>query len=99
MSKEGIFSRDWLWALLVALVFGFLVFIQAPFLERMEHVAYDAGVRLTYRNPNATDKIAIIAIDDQSIEKIGRWPWPRSILANMIKKLSKVKAKVIGLKI
>lgn len=99
MSKGGIFSRDWLWAILVAMVFGAMIYIQAPFLEKIEHIAYDAGVRMTYRNPNATDKIAIIAIDDQSIDKIGRWPWPRNILANMIKKLSKVKAKVIGLKI
>jgi serine/threonine-protein kinase len=99
MSKGGIFSRDWFWALLVALVFGFMVFVQAPFLEKIEHIAYDAGVRLTYRNPNATEKIAIIAIDDQSIEKIGRWPWPRNVLANMVKKLASVKAKVIGLQI
>lgn len=99
MSKGGFFSKDWLWAMIVAMVFGFMVYVQAPFLEKIEHIAYDSGVRLTYRNPNATDKIAIIAIDDQSIEKIGRWPWPRNILADMIKQLSAVKAKVIGLKI
>jgi len=76
-----------------------MVYKQAPILEIVENIAYDSGVRLTYRNPNATDKIAIIAIDDQSIEKIGRWPWPRNVLANMIEKLAAVKAKVIGLQI
>ncbi len=99
MSKGGFFSRDWLWALIIGLVFSVMVYKQAPILEIVENVAYDSGVRLTYRNPNATDKIAIIAIDDQSIEKIGRWPWPRNVLANMIEKLAAVKAKVIGLQI
>lgn len=99
MSKGGFFSRDWLWALIIGLVFSAMVYKQAPILEIVENIAYDSGVRLTYRNPNATDKIAIIAIDDQSIEKIGRWPWPRNVLANMIEKLAAVKAKVIGLQI
>ena len=99
MSKGGFFSRDWLWALILGLIFAALVYKQAPVLEIVENIAYDSGVRLTYRNPNATDKIAIIAIDDQSIEKIGRWPWPRNVLANMIEKLTAVKAKVIDLQI
>jgi len=100
MSKQkGIFSRDWVWAIIIAAIFGVMVYARAPFLEKIEHMAYDVGVRLTYRNPNATDKIAIIAIDNHSIEKIGRWPWPRNVLADMIEKLATVKAKVIGLQI
>ena len=41
-------------------------------------------------------EIAIIAIDDKSIEKIGRWPWSRSVFARMVDILSKGEAKVIG---
>ncbi len=39
--------------------------------------------------------IAVIAIDDQSIANIGRWPWPRDIQARMIDILAAAHAKVI----
>ena len=40
--------------------------------------------------------IAVIAIDDDSIGKLGRWPWPRDYHAALIDKLSKGGASVIG---
>ena len=30
------------------------------------------------------DKVAVIAIDDQSIANLGRWPWPRAIHAKIV---------------
>jgi serine/threonine-protein kinase len=51
-------------------------------------------VRASTRTPS--DKVAIIAIDKQSIDNIGRWPWSREIHAKMIERLASVKAKVIG---
>src|SRR5262249_39968131 len=41
-------------------------------------------------------KVAVIAIDDQSLGNIGRWPWSRDVLAKMTDKLTEAKAKVIG---
>ena len=32
-------------------------------------------------------RIKILAIDDESLSKIGKWPWPRSIIANLTDKL------------
>ena len=43
--------------------------------------------------------ITIINIDDYSLQKIGSWPLPRSIHAQMIRKLNHFGAKVIGLDI
>jgi serine/threonine-protein kinase len=43
-----------------------------------------------------SDKVAVIAIDEQSIANIGRWPWSREVHAKMIDKLTAAKAKVIG---
>ena len=59
-----------------------------------ERPAYDMGVRLAPGTPS--DKIAIIAIDEQSLENIGRWPWSRDIHANMIEILEQGGAKAIG---
>eukprot|EP00494_Astrolonche_serrata_P007291 UN07320 len=62
--------------------------------QGLERSAYDWGVRSTDRLPS--DKIAIIAIDDESISNIGRWPWPRDKHAELINRLSESGAKVIG---
>ncbi len=40
--------------------------------------------------------ITIVAIDDASITQLGRWPWPRNIHADLIKKLKAAGALVIG---
>lgn len=43
----------------------------------------------------ALDNIVIVAIDDKSLQEIGRWPWDRSVFATTIEKLSS--AKVVGM--
>src|SRR5262249_43913263 len=60
----------------------------------LERWAYDLGVKTTSKTPS--DKVAIIAIDDQSIANIGRWPWPREVQAKLTDQLVAAKAKVIG---
>ncbi|MFA5029109.1 MAG: adenylate/guanylate cyclase domain-containing protein, partial [Candidatus Methylomirabilota bacterium] len=40
--------------------------------------------------------IRIVAIDDASIEQIGRWPWPRATLTKLFGALAASGAKVIG---
>ncbi|MFQ5995592.1 MAG: CHASE2 domain-containing serine/threonine-protein kinase [Acidiferrobacterales bacterium] len=92
-------KRDWFIALIISLAFAAATLLGAPFLQNMERLAYDTGVALTERDLGATDKIAIVAIDDESIEQIGRWPWPRHVLAQIIAWLGEAEAKVIGLQI
>ena len=62
--------------------------------DRLELSAYDFGVRSSERTPSS--KVAIIAIDDESIANIGRWPWPRDIHAQMHHILKRGGAKIIG---
>ena len=59
----------------------------------MERRFYDFASTSTSRQPS--DRIAIIAIDDQSIANIGRWPWSRDIHAKLIDQLAAAKAKTI----
>jgi adenylate cyclase len=40
--------------------------------------------------------VTIVDVDDKSLAKIGQWPWPRSILANLVGRLSESGAAVIG---
>ena len=83
---------DWLLAAVLSLVFLFLS--GTAVLQSLERKAYDIGVNASERD--AGNQIAIIAIDDESIANIGRWPWPRDVQAKMLDKLAAAKPKVIG---
>jgi eukaryotic-like serine/threonine-protein kinase len=92
MTKAGFWKKDWFLGLVVSLVLLFAGGSQL--IQGLERTAYDWGVRASSRTPS--DKVAIIAIDKQSIDNIGRWPWSREIHAKMIERLASAKAKVIG---
>ncbi|MFV2031050.1 MAG: CHASE2 domain-containing protein, partial [Gammaproteobacteria bacterium] len=90
--KTRFWSSDWLAGLTITIVF--ILLSGTASIQGLERAAYDWGVRETDRRPS--DKIAVIAIDDESIANIGRWPWPRDLHAELINKLSRGGAKVIG---
>lgn len=92
MNKKGFWKSDWFTGLVVSLLFFILA--NSTFLQSLETMAYDWGVKSSNKTPS--DKIAIIAIDDESINNIGRWPWSRDLHAEMIAKLNEAGAKVIG---
>ena len=93
--KGDFWKTDWFLGLVIALVFFVGTYVVgSELLRSLDRKAYDLGVQASTRAPN--DKIAIIAIDDESIGNIGRWPWSREIHAKMIDVLVAAKAKVIG---
>ena len=50
-----------------------------------------------YAPSNPLDEIVIIAIDDKSLQELGRWPWPRDYFAEVIESLNQ--SSVIGIDI
>ena len=90
--KWSLWRRDWIAALAVVLLY-LMAWAFTPLVNGLENTAYDAGVRLTTRVPSS--KIAVIAIDQQSLDNIGRWPWPRDIQARLIDKLAAAHAHTI----
>lgn len=62
------------------------------FFENLELAFYD--LRMKYRDvPGDSDEILVVDIDDKSIEKLGRWPWPRSVIARGLEKLQRAAPK------
>ena len=58
----------------------------------------DAFFRL--RGPNETSaSVALVLIDDASLESYGRWPWPRTQLAQLIRGVSGQRPASIGVDI
>lgn len=79
----------------VAVVLAVLVLHQATDLfGTLERRFYDFGSTLTSRVPS--DKVAVIAIDDASITRIGRWPWSRDVHATLIDRLAAAGARTIA---
>lgn len=93
--KKGFWTSDWFFGLAFSVLFFVLAFaLYADSFSRLETFAYDLGLRSSNATPS--HRIAIIEIDDASIETIGRWPWPRDLHADMIDRLATANAKVIG---
>ena len=91
--KSGVFWKaDWFAG--VAIVVAVIVLnVATDFIGTLERRFYDFASTSTTRQPS--DRIAVIAIDDQSIANLGRWPWSRDIHARLIDQLAAAKAKTI----
>ena len=46
-----------------------------------------------------SDRIVLVDIDDGSIDRIGRWPWPRTYMADAVNELHRAGARTIALDI
>lgn len=70
------------------------VLLDAPPLTTLDNAIFDQLVRL--RAENTSESVAVVAIDAESIAKVGSWPWPRTYLAEAVNRLSEQQAKAIG---
>jgi serine/threonine-protein kinase len=84
--------------LTVTLLFLFLALFRVAFFDALGLKLYDTWMKLKIQ-AETTDRIVIIEIDDESIEKLGRWPWPRSLIADCIDRVASAEPAVIGLNI
>ena len=91
-SKSGFFRADWFVGAAIVLAVVVLHLTTDSF-GAMERRFYDFASTSSSRQ--ASDRIAVIAIDDLSIANLGRWPWPRDIHAKLIDQLAAAKAKTI----
>lgn len=70
--------------------------LRYPFLDQLENWTYDA--RLNFSRPDTIDdRIVIVDLDENSLAKVGRWPWPRDKLAILTDNLfNYYKVAVVG---
>lgn len=64
-------------------------------LERFDWMIYDKISSWKQLVPN--DRIVIVAIDEESLQTIGRWPWSRRIHAELIDRLRQAGSNVVAL--
>jgi adenylate cyclase len=65
-------------------------------LQRLDDIIYDARLRATM--PRTLDeRIVIVDVDEKSLAEIGRWPWGRNKLADLVEELlDKQKVALLG---
>ncbi|MFW6374158.1 MAG: CHASE2 domain-containing protein [Thermodesulfobacteriota bacterium] len=77
----------WLLILLLLILFwGVNGYVRPLPLERLERLVFDWNI-LADGEDTAPSNIVLITIGEASLQKIGRWPWPRNTHAELIDRL------------
>lgn len=64
-------------------------------IEALRQKSFDI-YQLLHPRTAADDLVAIIDIDEPSLRALGQWPWPRTIMADLVSKVSELGGSVIG---
>jgi adenylate cyclase len=92
--------------LLYALIVGVLIFGALALrvwdpnpVARLRSMVFDTYQQIEPREFNPELPLRIVDIDEESLKKIGQWPWPRTVLAELVRKAADNGAAAIGLDI
>lgn len=92
IKSASFWRSDWFVGVLIVCAV-IVLHLTTDVIGTLERRFYDFASTSTARQPS--DRIAVIAIDDQSIANLGRWPWSRDIHAQLIDQLAAVKVRTI----
>jgi signal transduction histidine kinase len=81
--------REHGWRLLPGLVTALVIgcAVELTLLAPLEQIAYRTLFRVRGERP-WDERLVLIAIDDESIQQIGRFPWPRQYYARLLQQLN-----------
>jgi adenylate cyclase len=60
--------------------------LRVGFIQRVDDIIYDARLRATMPS-SMDDRIVVLDIDEKSLAEVGRWPWARNRLADLMDEL------------
>ncbi|MDH3452111.1 MAG: CHASE2 domain-containing protein, partial [Gammaproteobacteria bacterium] len=83
--------------LLIVFAGAAALLVERNWLWRWDYVLYDAS--LSAQSAPPPDDIVIIAIDEASLSALGRWPWPRRVHAQLLRRLQEAQPKAVALDI
>ena len=81
--------------ILLTILCGALFIRQPDFIQRLSLDAYDV-LLATVVEPPESGAVAIVDIDDASLQEVGQWPWPRYLIADFTKKILDAGASVVA---
>ena len=80
--------------LFVLVISGKILFEIDP-LQSLEYKVYDSLSGLRQRK--AATQVIVLAIDNKSLQSVGSWPWPRSYIASVVRRLTGDGTHTMGL--
>ena len=92
-------KRGWAYISFVSVLIAaalLLRYFDPFFVRALRLIAFDGYQRLHPEQYDPNLPIRIVDIDEQSLSKIGQWPWPRTTIANLVLKLASKGAAVVG---
>jgi signal transduction histidine kinase/CHASE2 domain-containing sensor protein len=66
------------------------------FFDQVNNIAYDFTQRVAGGHVPSSG-VVIAAVDEESLDRIGRWPWPRDVLARLVEGVAAGAPAAIGL--
>jgi signal transduction histidine kinase/CHASE2 domain-containing sensor protein len=87
----------WLRLNLVLFLLTAIVSLSFPVMSLSRRMA-DTYFRIRGSQPTS-EKVALVLIDDASLTQYGRWPWPRGRVAQLVRAVSQLRPRVIGIDI
>src|SRR5438270_3788055 len=84
------------WIRLNAILLGLVCLVSLSFpVSTLSQKLNDFFFRVRHPLPTS-NQVALVLIDDATLEQHGRWPWPRAELAKLIRAVSSQNPKAIG---
>ncbi|MBI1215612.1 MAG: CHASE2 domain-containing protein [Alphaproteobacteria bacterium] len=96
MLKQLLVNRRFQVFLLLAMLFSanYLQYGETNFLNPLRNLVFDTYNRILPRHPG--NGVAIVDIDEDSLSRIGQWPWPHTVIGELTKDLRKMGARSVG---
>ncbi len=99
LTRAHVITTLWSTALAVSSVLLIGAITALDVLQPLEWMSYDARLRLFNADKPAPPEIAVILIDEASLQYLnhdaGRWPWPRSVHADLLDFLMRGKPRAV----
>jgi CHASE2 domain-containing sensor protein/serine phosphatase RsbU (regulator of sigma subunit) len=80
---------------LMLLLWAALIALAPSWNARLPSAGFDAWQTLLPRTPESFP-VTVIDIDEKSLATLGRWPWPRTLVARLVDDLNKAGPAAIG---
>lgn len=95
MKSLGRFGPE-MAGLLVLLLVTFVQFADLAPLERVRMQVFDSYQRAAPREGAGDARVVVVDIDEDSIAALGQWPWPRTDMAELTRRLGEAGAETVA---
>lgn len=84
-------------AAIPATVAGLIVLAPSPVSDGLRDLVFDAYQRVAPRERDPAVAVKVVDVDDESLRRLGQWPWPRDRLAAILDRLKELGAATVAI--